>query len=209
MVSSNPDFKKFWLLHSVEEPVIEGNRFIVKRTKNGDSGMLQDQVLLPEAGDARIEKVGGPGKEFWVFGTNYPNDALPNRPDDANERGAWRVEVSPATPAAENYFLNVMQVADNDCPKMHEAQRIDADKVVGVQIADRIVTFSKNSEPLSGKFTLELKGNQNMQFVLTDLAPGIWQVKKNGKVYLPAIEVRSDDGILYFEGTGGQYEFFR
>lgn len=209
VVSSNPDFKKFWLLHSVEEPVIEGNRFIVKRTKNGDSGMLQDQVLLPEAGDARIEKVGGPGKEFWVFGTNYPNDALPNRPDDANERGAWRVEVSPATPAAENYFLNVMQVADNDCPKMHEAQRIDADKVVGVQIADRIVTFSKNSEPLSGKFTLELKGNQNMQFVLTDLAPGIWQVKKDGKVYLPAIEVRSDDGILHFEGTGGQYEFFR
>ncbi|MDE6172527.1 MAG: hypothetical protein K2G34_05630, partial [Bacteroides sp.] len=61
----------------------------------------------------------------------------------------------------------------------------------------------------SVKFTLELKGNPNMQFVLTDLAPGIWQVKKDGKVYLPAIEVRSDDGILYFEGTGGQYEFFR
>ena len=84
VVSSDPTFKKFWLLHSIEEPTIEGNRFIVRRTKNGDTGMLQNHVLLPEAGNAQIEKVGGKGKEFWVFGTNYPNDALPNRPDDAN-----------------------------------------------------------------------------------------------------------------------------
>ena len=73
VVSSDPTFKKFWLLHSIEEPTIEGNRFIVRRTKNGDTGMLQNHVLLPEAGNAQIEKVGGKGKEFWVFGTNYPN----------------------------------------------------------------------------------------------------------------------------------------
>ena len=42
--------------------------------------MLQNHVLLPEAGNAQIEKVGGKGKEFWVFGTNYPNDALPHLP---------------------------------------------------------------------------------------------------------------------------------
>ena len=100
--------------------------------------------------------MGGKGKEFWVFGTNYPNDALPNRPDDANERGAWRVEVSPAVPAAENYFLNVMQVADNTCKRMNDVKRIDAGKVVGVQIADRIVTFSKNSLPLSGKIDMKV-----------------------------------------------------
>ena len=127
--------------------------------------------------------MGGKGKEFWVFGTNYPNDALPNRPDDANERGAWRVEVSPAVPAAENYFLNVMQVADNTCKRMNDVKRIDAGKVVGVQIADRIVTFSKNSLPLSGKIDMKVDGNTSMKFVITDLIPGTWQIKKDGKVY--------------------------
>ena len=208
VVSSDPQFKKFWLLHSIEEPVIEGDRFIIRRTKNGDTGMLQNQVLLPEAGNAQIEKVGGKGKEFWVFGTNYPNDALPNRPDDANERGAWRVEVSPAVPAAENYFLNVIQVADNTCKRMNDVKRIDAGKVVGVQIADRIVTFSKNSLPLSGKIDMKVDGNTSMKFVITDLIPGTWQIKKDGKVYIPAMEVRSD-GILSFEGTAGHYEFLR
>ncbi len=209
VVSSNPKFKKIWLLNSVELPVIENNRFTIKRTKNGDTGMLQNQVLLPEISDAQIEKVGGKGKEFWVFGTNYPNDALPNRPDDANERGAWRVEVSPKAAATENYFLNVMQVADNTCKQMNDVKRIDAEKVVGVQIADRIVTFSKNSQPLSGKVDVKVDGNTTMKFVITDLIPGTWQIKKDGKVYIPAMEVRSDDGILAFEGAAGHYEFLR
>lgn len=209
VVSSNPQFKKFWLLHSIEEPVIENNRFTIKRTKNGDTGMLQNQVLLPEISDAQIEKVGGKGKEFWVFGTNYPNEASPNRPDDANEKGAWRVEVSPKAAATENYFLNVMQVADNTCKQMNDVKRIDAEKVVGVQIADRIVTFSKNSQPLSGKVDVKVDGNTTMKFVITDLIPGTWQIKKDGKVYIPAMEVRSDDGILAFEGAAGHYEFLR
>lgn len=209
VVSSDPQFKKFWLLHSVEEPVIEGNRFTIMRTKNGDTGMLQNHVLLPEASAAQIEKVGGKGKEFWVFGTNYPNEASPNRPDDANEKGAWRVEVSPAVAASENYFLNVMQVADNTCKQMNDVKRIDADKIVGVQIADRIVTFSKNSQPLFGKFDMNISGDKTVKFVITDLIAGTWQIRKDGKVYIPAKEVRSDDGILSFEGTAGHYEFFR
>ena len=166
-------------------------------------------VLLPEIQDARIEKIGGKGKEFWVFGTNYANDAMPRRPDDANERGAWRVEISPVTAAAENYFLNVMQVADNTCLQMNEVKRIDADKIVGVQIADRVVTFSKDSQPLPGKFDFAVSGSQTMKFVITDLIPGTWQIKKDGKVYIPALEVRTDDGILSFEGTAGRYEFLR
>ena len=47
------------------------------------------------------------------------------------------------------------------------------------------------------------------KFVITDLNPGTWQIKKDGKVYIPAMEVRSDDGILSFEGTAGHYEFLR
>ena len=209
VVASNPDFKKFWLMHSIEEPTIENNQFTIKRTKDGDSGMVQTNVLLPRAEDAEITKVGGEGKEFWVFGTNYPNDALANRPDVANERGAWRVEVSPIKPAAENYFLNVMQVADNNCKELHKVSLIDADRLVGVSVADRIVTFSKDFTLLSGKvdFTLDVK--QHVKIVMTDMEAGNWQVKKDGQIFIPAQEVRSDDGVLSFEGASGHYELFR
>ena len=57
--ASNPDFRKYWLLHSIEEPMLEGNTFTVRRTKDGDSGMLHNTVLLPQADNLRIDKVGG------------------------------------------------------------------------------------------------------------------------------------------------------
>ena len=209
VVSSNPDFKKYWLLHSIEEPSLQGNTFTVARTKDGDSGMLHNSVLLPAGDDLHVEKVGGPGKECWVFGKNYPNDAMPPYPDPANERGSWRVEVSPAQPATENYFLNVLQVTDNTCKQLNGVKRLDGAHTVGVQIADRIVTFSKDSEQLSGRFELKVEGEGNLKFVITDLKPGNWQVLKDGKVYLPIREVKSDDGTLCFEGTAGTYEFRR
>ncbi len=209
VVSSNPDFKKYWLLHSIEEPVVKGTCFTVKRTQNGDSGMLQNEVLLPSAENLKIEKVGGPGKEFWVFGTNYPNAALPNRPDVANERGEWRVEVSPLMPQAENYFLNVMQVADNNRETLNDVKRLDGSRLIGVQVADRIVTFSKDSEVLSGKFDLNIEGDIQYKIVITDLKAGNWQVKKDGQIYIPQRYVGGEDGILTFEGSGGHYEFFR
>ncbi len=209
IVSSNPDFKKYWLLHNIDEPFIDGNTFIVTRTKNGDTGMLHNSVLLPSGDEVRLEKVGGFGKECWVFGKNYPNDAMPPYPDPANERGAWRMEVSPVKPVAENYFLNVMQVADNTCKKLNKVKRLDGVRIVGVQISDRVVTFSKDTTPLSGHFQLKVEGEGILKFVITDLKPGNWQVLKDGDVYLPIQEVKSDDGILYFEGMAGEYEFRR
>lgn len=207
IVSSNPEYKKQWLLHSIEEPTVKDGTFTVKRTKNGDSGMLYDTVLLPEKGNLDINTIGGPGKEFWVNGENYPNE--PRTPDPTNEKGAWRVELSPKSHASEDYFLNVIQVADNKCKNMHKAALLKSDKTVGVVISDRIVTFSKDSNTLSGKFSIDINGEGTFKIVMTDMKSGTWQVKKDGKVFIPYKWVRSDDGILSFEGGKGHYEFSR
>ena len=207
IVSSSPDFKKTWLLHSIEEPQINGNTITVSRTLNGDSGMLTDTVLLPEAGNASIEKIGGPGKEFWAAGMNYPNS--PRRPDPANERGAWRIELSPAAPSDEDSFLNVMQISDNDCPALHSAARIDGEKVTGVKIADRVVTFSKDSEQLYNSFSFSVTGDGSFKILVTDLKPGNWQVIKDGKIFIPVADVKTEEGVLYFTAPAGTYEFRR
>ncbi|NCB69981.1 MAG: heparinase [Bacteroidia bacterium] len=208
VVASTPDFKKFWLLHSIEEPEISGNTVTIRRTKNGDSGMLVNTVLLPEIKNADIVPVGGPGKEFWVFGTNYPNEPRPGE-DEANERGAWRVEISPKKANAEDYYLNVMQVSANQQKKLHEVKHIDGEKITGVQIADRIVTFSKNCMPLGTSFDLKVCKRANYKFIVTDLMPGKWQVLKNGKSWLKNVNVKEKDGVLSFDGTDGRYRFIK
>jgi len=204
LVSSSPSFKKFWLLHSIEEPVIKGNEVTISRTTNGDNGKMLITTLIPGMENTVLTPVGGPGKEFWVFGTNYGSEPTYKR-ENSYERAAWRIELSPKVQASEDYFLNVIQVMDNDNDQKLNVKRIDGDKVVGVQISDRVVIFSKSSEVMDGPFTFSINDNGTYKILLTDLLPGTWQVLKDNKVVIPSISVRSDDGILYFEGTKGKY----
>ena len=206
IVSADPSFKKYWLLHSIEEPQTGAQEFTVMRTKDGDTGKLHCSVLLPEA---NVEKIGGPGKDCWVFGENYPNAAT-TRPDPCNERGAWRVEVTPKAAAKEDCFLNVIQVAETSCKKMLPLQRIDADKVVGVSVADRVVTFSRDSKALSEAFNFEIpkSAGRSVKVLVTDLAPGKWTVL-NGKKAVEQVEVDSESGSLYFTAAPGKYTLIR
>lgn len=209
VVSKNPEFKKHWLLHSIEEPKVSENGIIIKRTKDGDSGMLSNTVLLPAKENLDMQVIGGKGKEFWVNGTNYANAPQAGRPDPRNERGEWRVEVSPSAPANEDYFLNVIQVADNNCNELHKASLLKGENLVGAVIADRIVTFSKDGETINGKAEMDVQGNGIFKFVMTNMKPGTWQVKKDGKIFIPYKWVGTEDGVLSFEGGSGHYEFFR
>ena len=209
VVSKNAEFKKHWLLHSIEEPQVSENGIVIKRTKDGDSGMLSNTVLLPAKENLDMQVIGGKGKEFWVNGTNYANAPQAGRPDPRNERGEWRVEVSPSAPANEDYFLNVIQVADNNCNELHKASLLKGENLVGAVIADRIVTFSKDGETINGKAEMDVQGNGTFKFVMTNMKPGTWQVKKDGKIFIAYKWVGAEDGVLSFEGGSGHYEFFR
>jgi hypothetical protein len=181
---------------------------IISRTKNGDSGKLINTTLLPKKKNASITSIGGPGKEFWVQGKNYKNDAT-SRPDPANERGSWRVEVSPIKAQQENYFLNVMQVMDGDYKEKLDVTLIEETAVVGVHIGNRVVTFSKDAEQITRSFSFRIGGTAVSKIMVSDLVAGAWQIIKDGEVYISAISARTDDGILYFEGTEGSYKFLR
>lgn len=203
VVSSDPSFRKTWLLHSIEEPRLFDGGFEVRRTKNGDSGMLRCESLLPSG--ARIEKVGGPGKEFWVNGVNYPADPRPSRPDEAGERGAWRIELSPSTAAVEDCFLNVIQVADNNCTAFNKVSRMNGDTVTGVIVAGRGVVFNKTLSFSDKTFTVSVP--EDCQLLVTDLAEGKWKVACNGKTVLKNQAVTAEDGVLYFDAPAGNYKF--
>ena len=201
VVSADPSFKKYWLLHSIEEPQTGSQKFSVSRTKDGDSGKLYCDVLLPEAD---VTKVGGPGKEFWVFGENYPNAAT-TRPDPCNERGEWRVEVTPKSASKEDCFLNVMQVMDN-AVKPLPVMKIDGEKVVGALVADRLVMFSRSGQSLAEGFTFEIpkSAGKQVKVLLTDLQAREWTIR-NGKKCVCKATAHSDEGTLYVTLAPGKY----
>lgn len=88
VVSVDPAFRKYWLLHSVEEPSVGGTVTDIALTRStGWSGRLVNTTLLPEEGNLQIEKVGGPDQRHWVFGESFESlpRSRPGREDTVHE----------------------------------------------------------------------------------------------------------------------------
>ncbi len=203
VVSANPEFKKHWLLHSMEKPEIEGNSIALTLSQRGWTGKLVNTVLAPRPDNAQITPVGGPGKEFWVFGKNFPNRIRRGNPIDF-EIGEWRVEVSPREAAVTDLFLNVLQVMEKGVRPM-EATRIDSPELVGVRVGGRVVLFNRISRRAGRAVSFSLPQGESYKVLVTDLAAGNWQVWRDGRVADPAMLVTEDAGTFYFEGPGGEY----
>ncbi len=106
----------------------------------------------------------GEKERVWVNGTNYENYAT-TRPDPANERGSWRVEVSPKIASTQNYFLNVIQVMDNDSKSKLDVKLIEGNDVIGVHLANRVITFSKDAQTIDHSFSFTIQGTQTIKIM--------------------------------------------
>jgi hypothetical protein len=208
VTSSDPTFKKTWLLHSINEPEISGNTQTIHNGNGNYNGKLINTTLLPLLENASIDKVGGVNNRYSVNGINYPE---PIASGNSDESGAWRIELSPKAKVATDEFLNVMQVMDNDDSALPlQTDQVTGNRIVGAKISDRVVTFGKGSEQLSDSFQIQVTGNENsLYYLVTDLAPGFWTVERDGVSATIQYEVTQENGTVYFKGAAGTYTLTR
>jgi heparin/heparan-sulfate lyase len=116
------EFEPRFLLHTMAEPAVSGNTIIAKHGE----GRLTASVLLPES--SRMETIGGPGREFWVDGQNYP---LKREMVGPHTPGWGRVEVSGGS-GAKRTFLTFLAANDASAPveAPASAQKVDGGYVV-------------------------------------------------------------------------------
>lgn len=138
-----------FLLHTMSEPHVESNRIIARHK----GGRLTATVLLPQS--PRIEKIGGPGREFEVDGKNYP---LNRELNDRYTCGAWRAEVSGGNGGARR-FLTLLVPADIDSSA--EAPATMTESVGGwvVREGDLAVALSRRGHRIdtSGKRVIHIE----------------------------------------------------
>jgi heparin/heparan-sulfate lyase len=214
VVSADPGFRKYWLLHTLEEPRVDSASAVVDCTQHGNSGRLVLDVLWPTAPNAELAKVGGPGREFWVFGQNYANDVDPQRLERGSiETGAWRIELSPKDAAAEDLFLAVMQVTDNQSPDRWPVWRLDAGEWVGCVIegpeSARVVLMHKISRRSAEPVRFTVPGLEPARMLVTGLSPGRWNARREGSAETLDLVVNEDSGATWFEGPAGTWTLSR
>jgi|GEM_PF-169848 len=212
--SSNEDFRKAWLLHSEEQPDIQGTRTTIERNPrpggtavvNGDvvnydatnySGQLVNDTLLPASHN--IIPIGGPGHEFDVKGVNIVPTGK-SQPEDRNSDtyGQWRIEIVPTVKNKTDEFLNVMQVMDIGDTALDTTSLTPVlGEVVGANIANIDVYFGKTTAPISHPITVEASADAE-HLLITGLKQGVWKVND------VAYTVTEEAGTLYATVDGGE-----
>ncbi|MEO7766994.1 MAG: heparin/heparin-sulfate lyase HepB, partial [Ferruginibacter sp.] len=203
------NFKKTWLLHSVEEPIIRDNSTTINRHEKGYNGSLVNTTLLPLPGNLLLKKVGGKDSAFTVNGINYPQQIV--AADNSGDGAVWRLEESPKESAYADNFLNVMQVMDygNGNDRSLSVGKEETENLVGATIGDRIIFFSKTSEISDKRIDLKVKGDGPKKILITDVANGDWLVTRTGDQKNSPGIITSHNNLLYFNAIKGNYRIIK
>lgn len=139
--SVKPEFEKSFLLHMVNKPVIHKNISVIENS----GGRVSCFTLYPQ--DARLELVGGVGREAWVNGMNFPK-VKDHWPKPQIQTGEWRLEVKPAMQQKTDYFLHVLFVDDADNANINTdvVKLIQEKDEIGVKLVDKKIIFSKSGK---------------------------------------------------------------
>ena len=101
-----------------------------------------------------------------------------------------------------------MQIMDGDAePKPVDA--VGGSTLAGLRLADRVVLFHRGGRSLDREASFTARGGANLKYLVAGLAAGTWQVWRDGRILLPAVEVAGSAGTLYFEGPAGTYSLRR
>ncbi|HEX3251337.1 MAG TPA: heparinase II/III family protein [Pyrinomonadaceae bacterium] len=141
-----------------------------------------------------------PGDEFggaWGSGKNWPLDPaaggpLPTDPylrkmwktfwgDDfekllpSNTRAvvpaAWRVEVSPAKPAPEDFFLHVLEIGDKGDPRAPKVELVDGVNLIGALIEGGTVTLFATGEGVVIEGEVTIPDVETANLLISGLRP--------------------------------------
>lgn len=207
VVSSNPTFKKSFLIHSLQEPTVEGNVTTIKRDTIGYNGKLTVQTLYPQ--NPVIEKIGGFGKQYWVIDENFPPAGGKYHADydsnTSNKFGWGRVEISPSVDATDDYFLNVMYVSDADnMTPVDKADLIETNELLGARIMNKVTLFGKDRQRVNKSMTFTVPGEGTVAVALAGITEGGWKITDaSGTVQTKTAS--KEGGIIYFTGPAGTY----
>ncbi|UKS29495.1 stalk domain-containing protein [Paenibacillus sp. HWE-109] len=204
----NASAEKKWLLHTGFEPLVEGSRYTNEVTERSYNGKLVTDTLLPKSGDLKVEKIGGPGREFEVDGVNKPIKSNNETNIASMDAGKWRLELSNKAPANQTRFLNVMQVMDAVYgPAPQDVHYSETNDYAGARIQDRVVFFAKGFDLINQEATITFDGvaNQTYKILVTDLKDGYWTAVTEGGTAAVKYQAVQEGNSIYFEGKPGTY----
>ena len=199
--TSNSTYQAAFLLHTVNEPTIDGNTVTVtsggnvynEKPKTGGQLVLQSII-----GGSTIRTYGGENMNYVVNGSQV---ATKSGQDD----GYWgRVEIL-TDKGTDHTMLNVMYVTDAGKTLSLPATGFSTDKVDGAAIGNSVAVFLKNTTNYNGTLTFTAPDTgygEKVFYYVSGMAEGRWTVTCGSQVI--NVSVGKGDGLLVFNTYAGK-----
>jgi len=193
VASTDPSYKKKWLLHTPEK-FVGGTEVVAVGA--GDDGIIEAdgdtiaadtlvmtngpgrlflQVLTPAA--YTVNKVGGPKHRYYVEDDGEDGDGYDGtNHDDYDERawhdyGDWRIEVSPKAAQTFDTFLTVLSPRDSGVAAVAAASVVlETPAATVLRLGGRVVGFG-TAGGIDGAITYA-PGSGAARHLIVDFAPG-------------------------------------
>ena len=183
IASSHSSYKKIFLLHTKNEPTIEGKTV----TTTHENGKLVLQNVF--GGDSITKRAG-----YYVGSTNY----TPATSDDY-----WgRVEISPTTGSQENVLLNVMYVCHKDDSPSLSTSSISTAVVKGAVIGNTAAVFVTAASRRTTEFSFTASGEGYLNYYVSGVAEGDWSVVVGGDT-IDYQTATAEGGVIRFTAPAG------
>jgi|GEM_PF-873155 len=87
-------------------------------------------------------------------------------------------------------------------PAFEPVSEID---LAGIRAGSWVVLFQTGASSARSAVFFDARGEGPLRYLITGLAPGVWQIWRNGFLTIPDAVVRPHTGTLYFEAPAGNY----
>ena len=193
-----------FLLHTVNEPTINGNTVIAISGGNETNGKPQSGgqlVLQSVIGDCTIEKIGGANNNYVVNGSQVATG-------DGEDDGYWgRVEIkTKKNTGTEHNMLNVMYVTDANKTLSLPATSFSTDKVDGAAIGNTVAVFLKNTTSNTDTITFTAPDTgfgTKVFYYVSGMADGKWTITCGTQTITVTVD-EDDGGLLVFNTYAGK-----
>ncbi len=202
MITTNPDFKKYWQINTLNTPSITEHGFTLENNIENRTGKTHVQLLFPSKEDVSTTVLSG-DEANSSFGFKYEPPGKFAENSYAETRG-YRIMVSPAIPSKEDNFLTFFQVSDENIlplkPELKEFTNYHE-----VSFGNYTVCMNKGLNLLEEEIFLKIPPNRNSKIIITGVQQGDWNIqRKDGKINWN-ITVFPHENTIYFQSPGGEY----
>ncbi|MCS3552761.1 MULTISPECIES: hypothetical protein [unclassified Sphingobacterium] len=197
MLVQDATFKKYWQINTLNAPIEEQGRLVLKSELKGKVGKTYVDMLLPKKEDRTLEILGGK-ESSHVFGAAYEvNSKWP-------EASGYRIMYAPKQSNKADQFLTIFQMVDGDAQPLKVAYEEFSNYYL-LHVADKIVYISKGKNLLDEIIHLQIPAGEEKEVIFAGVKEGFWNVSSKDLAVNFNTIVDAGKHVLSFRTTGGNF----